>query len=200
MTSKAFENLSVDNLSTQSAEALVNAYDKGGLANSRAAEVSDSSRYMGQANGKTAPVFEALGQKGEKGQTNLKAAIDTIKSNMASLQPATPSVPPLQQNQAPQGVAQPTPSQAPSMAPDRQYAIKEQARGAEAPKPDSLSSSSGGQTQAPAPQVNVTVQVDRSSDPTSATSIPPSYIDQGGTSGGGRSQHRRNRPPTAFGR
>lgn len=45
MTSKAFENLSVDNLSTQSAEALVNAYDKGGLANSRAAEVSDSSRY-----------------------------------------------------------------------------------------------------------------------------------------------------------
>lgn len=194
MTSKAFENLSVDNLSTQSAEALVNAYDKGGLANSRAAEVSDSSRYMGQANGKTAPVFEALGQKGEKGQTNLKAAIDTIKSNMAS----SPSVPPLQQNQAPQGVAQSTPSQAPSMAPDRQYAIKEQARGVEAPKPDSLSS--GGQTQAPAPQVNVTVQVDRSSDPTSATSIPPSYIDQGGTSGTGRSQHRRNRPPTAFGR
>ena len=200
MTSKAFENLSVDNLSTQSAEALVNAYDKGGLANSRAAEVSDSSRYMGQANGKTAPVFEALGQKGEKGQTNLKAAIDTIKSNMASSQPATPSVPPLQQNQAPQGVAQPTPSQAPSMAPDRQYAIKEQARGVEAPKPDSLSSSSGGQTQAPAPQVNVTVQVDRSSNPTSATSIPPSYVDQGGTSGGGQSQHRRNRPPTAFGR
>lgn len=196
MTSKAFENLSVDNLSTQSAEALVNAYDKGGLANSRAAEVSDSSRYMGQANGKTAPVFEALGQKGEKGQTNLKAAIDTIKSNMAS----SPSVPPLQQNQAPQGVAQPTPSQAPSMAPDRQYAIKEQARGAEASKPDSLSSSSGGQTQAPAPQVNVTVQVDRSSNPTSATSIPPSYVDQGGTSGGGQSQHRRNRPPTAFGR
>ena len=151
---------------------------------------------MGQANGKTAPVFEALGQKGEKGQTNLKAAIDTIKSNMAS----SPSVPPLQQNQAPQGVAQPTPSQAPSMTPDRYYAIKEQARGAEAPKPDSLSSSSGGQTQAPAPQVNVTVQVDRSSDPTSATSIPPSYIDQGGTSGTGRSQHRRNRPPTAFGR
>lgn len=198
MTSKAFENLSVDNLSTQSAEALVNAYDKGGLANSRAAEVSDSSRYMGQANGKTAPVFEALGQKGEKGQTNLKAAIDTIKSNMASSQPATPSVPPLQQNQAPQGVAQPTPSQAPSMTPDRYYAIKEQARGPEAPKPDSLSS--GGQTQAPAPQVNVTVQVDRSSSPTDATSIPPSYIDQGGTSGTGRSQHRRNRPPTAFGR
>ena len=198
MTSKAFENLSVDNLSTQSAEALVNAYDKGGLANSRAAEVSDSSRYMGQANGKTAPVFEALGQKGEKGQTNLKAAIDTIKSNMASSQPATPSVPPLQQNQAPQGVAQPTPSQAPSMTPDRYYPIKEQARGPEAPKPDSLSS--GGQTQAPAPQVNVTVQVDRSSNPTDATSIPPSYIDQGGTSGTGRSQHRRNRPPTAFGR
>lgn len=177
MTSKAFENLSVDNLSTQSAEALVNAYDKGGLANSRAAEVSDSSRYMGQANGKTAPVFKALGQEG---QPNLQSAIDAIKSNMAS--------------------SQSTPSQAPSMAPDRQYAIKEQARGAEAPKPDSLSSSSGGQTQAPAPQVNVTVQVDRSSDPTSATSIPPSYIDQGGTSGGGRSQHRRNRPPTAFGR
>ena len=175
MTSKAFENLSVDNLSTQSAEALVNAYDKGGLANSRAAEVSDSSRYMGQANGKTAPVFKALGQEG---QPNLQSAIDTIKSNMAS--------------------SQSTPSQAPSMAPDRQYAIKEQARGVEAPKPDSLSS--GGQTQAPAPQVNVTVQVDRSSDPTSATSIPPSYIDQGGTSGTGRSQHRRNRPPTAFGR
>lgn len=198
MTSKAFENLSVDNLSTQSAEALVNAYDKGGLANSRAAEVSDSSRYMGQANGKTAPVFEALGQKGEKGQTNLKAAIDTIKSNMASSQPATPSVPPLQQNQAPQGVAQPTPSQAPSMTPDRYYAIKEQARGVEAPKPDSLSS--GSQTQTPAPQVNVTVQVDRSSNPTSATSIPPSYIDQGSTGGAGQSQHRRNRPPTAFGR
>ena len=196
MTSEAFENLSVDNLSTQSAEALVNAYDKGGLAKSRAAKVSDNSRYMGQASGKTAPVFEALGQKGEEGQTNLKAAIDAIKSNMAS----SPSVPPLQQNQAPQGVAQPTPSQAPSMAPDRQYAIKEQAQGAEAPKPDSLSSSSGGQTQAPAPQVNVTVQVDRSSDPTNATSIPPSYIDQGGTSGTGRSQHRRNRPPTAFGR
>lgn len=178
MTSEAFENLSVDNLSTQSAEALVNAYDKGGLAKSRAAKVSDNSRYMGQASGKTAPVFEALGQKGEEGQTNLKAAIDTIKSNMAS--------------------SQSTPSQAPSMAPDRQYAIKEQARGVEAPKPDSLSS--GGQTQAPAPQVNVTVQVDRSSDPTSATSIPPSYIDQGGTSGTGRSQHRRNRPPTAFGR
>ena len=177
MTSEAFENLSVDNLSTQSAEALVNAYDKGGLAKSRAAEVSDSSRYMGQANGKTAPVFKALGQEG---QPNLQSAIDAIKSNMAS--------------------SQSTPSQAPSMAPDRQYAIKEQARGVEAPKPDSLSSSSGGQTQAPAPQVNVTVQVDRSSNPTSATSIPPSYIDQGGTSGGGQSQHRRNRPPTAFGR
>lgn len=200
MTSEAFENLSVDNLSTQSAEALVNAYDKGGLAKSRAAEVSDNSRYMGQASGKTAPVFKALGKKGEKGQAKLEAAIDTIKSSMASSQPATPSVPPLQQNQAPQGVAQPTPSQAPSMAPDRQYAIKEQAQGAETPKPDSLSPSSGGQIQAPAPQVNVTVQVDRSSDPTSATSIPPSYIDQGGTSGGGRSQHRRNRPPTAFGR
>ena len=157
MTSEAFENLSVDNLSTQSAEALVNAYDKGGLAKSRAAEVSDDSRYMGQASGKTAPVFKALGQEG---QPDLQSAIDAIKSNMAS--------------------SQSTPSQAPSMT-------KELAKKKE-------------EAQAPDPQVNVTVQVDRSSDPTSATSIPPSYIDQGGTSGGGQSQHRRNRPPTAFGR
>ena len=114
MTSEAFENLSVDNLSTQSAEALVNAYDKGGLAKSRAAEVSDNSRYMGQASGKTAPVFKALGKKGEKGQAKLEAAIDAIKSSMASSQPATPSVPPLQQNPAPAPAQTPSPAPAPA--------------------------------------------------------------------------------------
>ena len=150
MTSESFENLSVDNLSTQSAEALVNAYDKGGLAKSRAAEVSDNSRYMGQASGKTAPVFKALGQEG---QPNLQSAIDAIKSNMAS--------------------SQSTPSQAPSMTPEKYYAIKEQVRGADTPQP---------------PQVNVTIQADRSSNPKSATSIP--Y--QGDVDGGGQSQNRRN--------
>ena len=197
VTSKAVGGLSTDTLATQNAKALVDAISQGGLSRDKASKVANNARNLSQASADSADIFEAV-SKGDSAQ--LKSVIGKLVGQSNQKSAATPSVPPLQQNQAPQGVAQPTPSQAPSMAPDRQYAIKEQARGAEASKPDSLSSSSGGQTQAPAPQVNVTVQVDRSSDPTSATSIPPSYIDQGGTSGGGRSQHRRNRPPTAFGR
>lgn len=197
VTSKAVGGLSTDTLATQNAKALVDAISQGGLSRDKASKVANNARNLSQASADSADIFEAV-SKGDGAQLTSVLGKLVGQSNQKSA--ATPSVPPLQQNQAPQGVAQPTPSQTPSMAPDRQYAIKEQARGAEAPKPDSLSSSSGGQTQAPAPQVNVTVQVDRSSDPTSATSIPPSYIDQGGTSGTGRSQHRRNRPPTAFGR
>ncbi len=195
VTSKAVGGLSTDTLATQNAKALVDAISQGGLSRDKASKVANNARNLSQASADSADIFEAV-SKGDGAQLTSVLGKLVGQSNQKSA--ATPSVPPLQQNQAPQGVAQPTPSQAPSMAPDRQYAIKEQARGVEAPKPDSLSS--GGQTQAPAPQVNVTVQVDRSSDPTSATSIPPSYIDQGGTSGTGRSQHRRNRPPTAFGR
>lgn len=195
VTSKAVGGLSTDTLATQNAKALVDAISQGGLSRDKASKVANNARNLSQASADSADIFEAV-SKGDGAQLTSVLGKLVGQSNQKSA--ATPSVPPLQQNQAPQGVAQPTPSQAPSMAPDRQYAIKEQARGAEAPKPDSLSS--GGQTQAPTPQVNVTVQVDRSSDPTSATSIPPSYIDQGGTSGTGRSQHRRNRPPTAFGR
>lgn len=194
VTSKAVGGLSTDTLATQNAKALVDAISQGGLSRDKASKVANNARNLSQASADSADIFEAV-SKGDGAQLTSVLGKLVGQSNQKSA--ATPSVPPLQQNQAPQGVAQPTPSQAPSMAPDRQYAIKEQARGVEAPKPDSLSS--GGQTQAPAPQVNVTVQVDRSSDPTSATSIPPSYIDQGGTSGTGRSQHRRNRPPTAFG-
>lgn len=197
VTSKAVGGLSTDTLATQNAKALVDAISQGGLSRDKASKVANNARNLSQASADSADIFEAV-SKGDSAQ--LKSVIGKLVGQSNQKSAATPSVPPLQQNQAPQGVAQPTPSQAPSMAPDRQYAIKEQARGAEASKPDSLSSSSGGQTQAPAPQVNVTVQVDRSSNPTSATSIPPSYIDQGGTSGTGRSQHRRNRPPTAFGR
>lgn len=195
VTSKAVGGLSTDTLATQNAKALVDAISQGGLSRDKASKVANNARNLSQASADSADIFEAV-SKGDGAQLTSVLGKLVGQSNQKSA--ATPSVPPLQQNQAPQGVAQPTPSQAPSMAPDRQYAIKEQARGAEAPKPDSLSS--GGQTQAPTPQVNVTVQVDRSSDPTSATSVPPSYIDQGGTSGTGRSQHRRNRPPTAFGR
>lgn len=195
VTSKAVGGLSTDTLATQNAKALVDAISQGGLSRDKASKVANNARNLSQASADSADIFEAV-SKGDGAQLTSVLGKLVGQSNQKSA--ATPSVPPLQQNQAPQGVAQSTPSQAPSMAPDRQYAIKEQARGVEAPKPDSLSS--GGQTQAPAPQVNVTVQVDRSSDPTSATSIPPSYIDQGGTSGTGRSQHRRNRPPTAFGR
>ena len=195
VTSKAVGGLSTDTLATQNAKALVDAISQGGLSRDKASKVANNARNLSQASADSADIFEAV-SKGDSAQ--LKSVIGKLVGQSNQKSAATPSVPPLQQNQAPQGVAQSTPSQAPSMAPDRQYAIKEQARGVEAPKPDSLSS--GGQTQAPAPQVNVTVQVDRSSDPTSATSIPPSYIDQGGTSGTGRSQHRRNRPPTAFGR
>ena len=191
MTSKAVGGLSTETLATQSASALTDAINEGGLTVEKAKKVANNSRNLSQASAESADIFESMASK---------ISTSKMKKLSTSIPAESLSVPPLQQNQAPQGVAQPTPSQAPSMTPDRYYAIKEQARGAEAPKPDSLSSSSGGQTQAPAPQVNVTVQVDRSSDPTSATSIPPSYIDQGGTSGGGRSQHRRNRPPTAFGR
>lgn len=191
MTSKSVGGLSTETLATQSASALTDAINEGGLTVEKAKKVANNSRNLSQASAESADIFESMA---------LKMSTSKMKKLSTSIPAESLSVPPLQQNQAPQGVAQPTPSQAPSMTPDRYYAIKEQARGAEAPKPDSLSSSSGGQTQAPAPQVNVTVQVDRSSDPTSATSIPPSYIDQGGTSGGGRSQHRRNRPPTAFGR
>jgi hypothetical protein cdiviTM7_00597 len=197
VTSKAVGGLSTDTLATQNAKALVDAISQGGLSRDKASKVANNARNLSQASADSADIFEAV-SKGDSAQ--LKSVIGKLVGQSNQKSAATPSVPPLQQNQAPQGVAQPTPSQAPSMAPDRQYAIKEQARGAEASKPDSLSSSSGGQTQAPAPQVNVTVQVDRSSNPTSATSIPPSYVDQGGTSGGGQSQHRRNRPPTAFGR
>lgn len=197
VTSKAVGGLSTDTLATQNAKALVDAISQGGLSRDKASKVANNARNLSQASADSADIFEAV-SKGDSAQ--LKSVIGKLVGQSNQKSAATPSVPPLQQNQAPQGVAQPTPSQAPSMAPDRQYAIKEQARGAEASKPDSLSSSSGGQTQAPAPQVNVTIQADRSSDPTSATSIPPSYIDQGGTSGTGRSQHRRNRPPTAFGR
>ena len=198
VTSKAVGGLSTDTLATQNAKALVDAISQGGLSRDKASKVANNARNLSQASADSADIFEAV-SKGDSAQ--LKSVIGKLvgQSNQKSAA-ATPSVPPLQQNQAPQGVAQPTPSQAPSMAPDRQYAIKEQARGAEASKPDSLSSSSGGQTQAPAPQVNVTVQVDRSSNPTSATSIPPSYVDQGSTGSTGQSQHRRNRPPTAFGR
>jgi len=197
VTSKAVGDLSTDTLATQNAKALVDAISQGGLSRDKASKVANNARNLSQASADSADIFEAV-SKGDGAQLTSVLGKLVGQSNQKSA--ATPSVPPLQQNQAPQGVAQPTPSQAPSMTPDRQYAIKEQARGVEAPKPDSLSSSSGGQTQAPAPQVNVTVQVDRSSNPTSATSIPPSYVDQGGTSGGGQSQHRRNRPPTAFGR
>lgn len=197
VTSKAVGDLSTDTLATQNAQALVDALSQGSLSREKASKVANNARNLSQASANSADIFEAV-SKGDG--TQLKSVIGKLVGQSNQKSAATPSVPPLQQNQAPQGVAQPTPSQAPSMAPDRQYAIKEQAQGAEAPKPDSLSSSSGGQTQAPAPQVNVTVQVDRSSSPTDATSIPPSYIDQGGTSGTGRSQHRRNRPPTAFGR
>lgn len=195
VTSKAVGGLSTDTLATQNAKALVDAISQGGLSRDKASKVANNARNLSQASADSADIFEAV-SKGDGAQLTSVLGKLVGQSNQKSA--ATPSVPPLQQNQAPQGVAQPTPSQAPSMTPDRYYPIKEQARGPEAPKPDSLSS--GGQTQAPAPQVNVTVQVDRSSDPTSATSIPPSYIDQGGTSGTGRSQHRRNRPPTAFGR
>ena len=198
VTSDAVGGLSTDTLATQNARALIDALSNGGLSKDKASKVAKSSRNLSQASADSADIFEAVSKNDGAQLTSVLGKL-VGQSNQKSAA-ATPSVPPLQQNQAPQGVAQPTPSQAPSMAPDRQYAIKEQAQGAEAPKPDSLSSSSGGQTQAPAPQVNVTVQVDRSSNPTSATSIPPSYVDQGGTSGGGQSQHRRNRPPTAFGR
>ena len=191
MTSKSVGGLSTETLATQSASALTDAINEGGLTVEKAKKVANNSRNLSQASAESADIFESMA---------LKMSTSKMKKLSTSIPAESLSVPPLQQNQAPQGVAQPTPSQAPSMTPDRYYAIKEQARGAEAPKPDSLSSSSGGQTQAPAPQVNVTVQVDRSSSPTDATSIPPSYIDQGGTSGTGRSQHRRNRPPTAFGR
>lgn len=197
VTSKAVGGLSTDTLATQNAKALVDAISQGGLSRDKASKVANNARNLSQASADSADIFEAV-SKGDSAQ--LKSVIGKLVGQSNQKSAATPSVPPLQQNQAPQGVAQPTPSQAPSMAPDRQYAIKEQARGAEASKPDSLSSSSGGQTQAPAPQVNVTVQVDRSSNPTSATSIPPSYVDQGSTGSTGQSQHRRNRPPTAFGR
>ncbi len=197
MTSDAVGGLSTDTLATQNARALVDALSNGGLSRDKASKVANNARNLSQASADSADIFEAVSKNDDAQLRNVLGKL-VGQSNQKST--AKPSVPPLQQNQAPQGVAQPTPSQAPSMAPDRQYAIKEQARGAEAPKPDSLSSSSGGQTQAPAPQVNVTVQVDRSSNPTSATSIPPSYVDQGGTGSTGQSQHRRNRPPTAFGR
>jgi hypothetical protein len=195
MTSDAVGGLSTDTLATQNARALVNALGNGGLSRDKASKVANNARNLSQASADSADIFEAVSKNDDAQLRNVLGKL-AGQSNQKST--AKPSVPPLQQNQAPQGVAQPTPSQAPSMTPDRYYPIKEQARGPEAPKPDSLSS--GGQTQAPAPQVNVTVQVDRSSNPTDATSIPPSYIDQGGTSGTGRSQHRRNRPPTAFGR
>ena len=115
MTGKAVGGLSTDTLATQNAQALVDALSQGNLSREKASKVANNARNLSQASADSANIFEAV-SKGDSAQLTSVLGKLVGQSNPKSA-PATPSVPPLEQKQAPQGVAQPTPSQAPSQAP-----------------------------------------------------------------------------------
>lgn len=115
MTGKAVGGLSTDTLATQNAQALVDALSQGGLSREKASKVANNARNLSQASADSANIFEAV-SKNDGAQ--LRSVVGKLvgQSNPKPA-PAAPSVAPLEQKQAPQGVAQPTPSQAPSQAP-----------------------------------------------------------------------------------